>query len=354
MFDKFLRSNIKDLALYALDLILRKPNIKNGFIEESAKKTLGRGDFIFGAVNKIVLLKGGQWFSYRPTDEEQNIGGGSETMACVSFSACNCLEEIINFFLSRGDQATDEQKEIVRVFKAFNLIENGKANFSDRYVAKMSGTTIRGNSQQSVANAIRHYGLIPEIKHPYVNGWNNYYSSVPKELIDLGKKLTEYIDITYEWVDQSEFNNAKDFAPIQTSVYAWPSMNSEGIFQRVPYQLNHAVCNDGFVMNKYDMVYDTYDPFSKKVSWNFNFGRGMLYFIRLKKKYSNQEEVNKLIKKGLKYVMNVQGGGEVYELTSNGLLKISPKELNDDYIKILSSNKILVGISSELMNKLLL
>ena len=268
--------------LYILDRLFKKPNLDNGFISVKPTDT----DYIhkegsFGFVSKSKLLPDKNWKRFRSKAEKQKREQ-RETMACVTFSAMNALEELVNFYL-QDDK--DESKEIANIFKQFGLIKDGEADFSDRYIAKLSGTTIRGNSQSRVANAIRHYGLVPEDMW----GWDtdNYYANVSKNVIAKGKELLEYIEFKYEWVNPSEFNDVKIYAPIQTSMYYRPPSIKNGIYQYTGLRKNHAVVNDCYEDKKYDGIYNTYEPFDEKVAWNFNLGMGMLFTIKLKKKLPN-------------------------------------------------------------------
>jgi len=268
--------------LYILDRLFKKPNLDNGFISVKPTDT----DYIhkegsFGFVSKSKLLPDKNWKRFRSKAEKQKREQ-RETMACVTFSAMNDLEELVNFYL-QDDK--DESKEIANIFKQFTLVKNGEADFSDRYIAKLSGTTIRGNTQSKVANAIRHFGLVPE----NVWRWNtdNYYANIPLHIISQGKELLEYIEFKYEWVYPNEFNDVKIYAPIQTSMYYRPPSIKNGIYQYTGLRKNHAVVNDCYEDKKYDGIYNTYEPFDEKVAWNFNLGMGMLFTIKLKKKLPN-------------------------------------------------------------------
>lgn len=352
---KFVSANLKDKILYLKDFILNKPNLKNGFIEESVEQTRSRGDYELGAISKVILRLDAQWDGFSSRGELQEREGDQDKMACVTFSAHNTIETMINFFLSeeKAGRATPNMVDILNVFGAFSLIKDGEANFSDRYTAKMSGTSLRGNSQQTVANSIRHNGLVPEDKWPYVSDWDEYYKTVDSGVIKLGQQFTEFIDISYEWVDPSKFNDTKKYAPIQTSVCADGSWFGDGIIPRNEGQRNHAVMNNGFVLNEYDKIGDSYEPFQKKVAWSFNLGTGMVFTISLKKKFSNQGEVQKLMDRGFQYIQDVQGSGGVWRLTSTGLSKVEPSELNNDYVRQLAQEKKLIGINKELFNKLI-
>ena len=352
---RFLKADFKTQILYLRDLILQRPNLKNGFIEETKVETEIRGDYELGAVSKVILKEDAQWEEYLSTGELQKRND-RDKMACVSFSICNAVEIIINYFLwlEKQGKATQNQIDILNVFRAFGLIKNGECNVSDRYVAKMSGTSIRGNSMQIVANIVRHYGLIPEDKWPYVSDWDEYYKLILQELIKFGQQFAEYIDIAYEWVDPSQFNDAKKFGPIQTAVCANSQWFGEGIIPRNEGQLNHAVVNTGFLMMQYDKIGDSYDPFKKKVSWDFNLGRGLLFTITLKKKFSNQTVVDELMKDGTTHIMfpNPPMHGEIFQLSGTGLHKVSAQEWNDMYVLEMQKKGKLKLLPNEYYEKL--
>ena len=350
MFKKFISANLKDQILYLKDLVLRRPNLDNGFIEEKVKTVIARGDYFLGASDPI-LRSDGQWDAFASQGELQRQND-QDKMACVTFSAHNTIENIINFYLAEETKGNKAYSDILNVFRAFSLIKNGECNVSDRYTAKMSGTSLRGNSQQVVANSIRHNGLVPEDKWPYVSDWDEYYKPIPSEIIKLGEQFAEYIDTTYKWDSPFNFVETLKRAPAQTSVYAGSGWFGEGIIQRDNQVKNHAVGFNGYVIPQYKKLPDSYEPFQKKVAWNFDLGQLMVFLITLKKKFSNQPMIDQLIARGFQYIQNVQGLGEVYLLTSTGLRKVEPSELNDDYVRQLATGKRLIGVSAEMFSKL--
>lgn len=344
-------TNYKNYILYLIDKLLKKPNINNGFIEAQPKLEdyIHPQDNLGGNVEKKVLIDNGDWTKYVPKGEKQNRNG-NETMSCVSQSAMNAIEIIINYYLYLVNQkkANEEQEKIINIFKIFELIKNGEANFSDRYIAKLSGTTYRGNSQDKVADAIRHYGLIPEDDWTWVDGWDEYYKDIPLNIINKGLELLKYIEINYEWVSPRLFTNALKYAPIQTSLFAWNG-NSEGIYYKVNNALNHSVVNDGFNLDKYYVIFDSYENFEKLVSWDFNFGWGMLYSIHLKKQPEfNAQKIKELENRGLKYIMRAEANGEIYEIAQGKLNYISPTEILPIGIKSLKEAKKIIGITEDL------
>jgi len=337
-------------------------NYSDGFIEVAPTET----DYFHtpdgtlgGEVLKKVLIKNGDFSPYRPDGELQRRSNGTETMACVTFSAMNCIETIINYFiyLVNSNQAENYQIEIVRIFREFNLIKNDKANFSDRYIAKLSGTTSNGNNQQRVANAIRHYGLVSEDDWGWVSGWNEYYKDIPNEIIAKGQRLLKYIEFNYEWVIPSHFSGSRQYGPIQTSVYAGFGWGSSLIYRFTTTSRNHAVTSDYEKTSSYSGIFDSYDPFDKKVSWDSPIGSGMLYTIHLKDISFNISEIKKLLAKGLKFIMRADskngGKGQIYELNDSGLKELTDQEKKDEAIKVLFENKQLVGVTEDTFNKLL-
>jgi len=294
-----------------------------------------------GAVKK-VLFPNRDCKAYRSDPEKQNRG--TETMACVSFSNMKCHQQIVNRMLAmvNNDEADEDIQEIVKIFKHFRLIENGKANFSDRYLAKMSNTSWSGNNFKRVAQAVRTYGLIPEADYPYINGWSSYYQTVPANLIEQGKKILEFIEFNYEYVRQSNYNDAKSYSPVQTSVASF-GRTVNGIYPASSGRKIHAIENDYYVDGEYDGLYDSYSPYDKKVAWNYPLGTGVVFSLRLLKPLTlfDKKKIAELINQGHEYILLVENCGDykrgLYKLNPNGMVKIEAsqvdeKERNDAFI----------------------
>ena len=95
-------------------------------------------DYMFGGetqVQGIELQPDGQWKDYLPVGEKQH-SVYFDTMACVTFSALNALEILIK--------------------RQYGI----DINFSDRFTAKMSGTTTNGNYLYKVGDSIRKDGFV--------------------------------------------------------------------------------------------------------------------------------------------------------------------------------------------------
>lgn len=140
------------------------------------------------------------WTTFLPSYESQ-IGTYIATQACVTFSALNIIE-------------TQLKQQGINI------------NFSDRFTAKMSGTTLSGNQLQIVLDSIRNDGWLLEEDYSFPNNitWNEYYKEIPQELKDKAKKNLADANwqINYEWINLGQcqpnleiIKNQLKQAPIQ-------------------------------------------------------------------------------------------------------------------------------------------
>ena len=135
-----------------------------------------------GALPYQVRKSDGNWEPFLPPGEWQANDKG-DSMSCVSFGEINGIE-------------TQEKQQTGR-----------QVNFSDRWIAKMAGTTRNGAYLWQVADAIRKYGLVLEEDYPAPAGytWDEYHAEIPEPLFSLlkeqGRKWLEKWEVSYEWVD---------------------------------------------------------------------------------------------------------------------------------------------------------
>src|SRR3990167_8789817 len=94
-------------------------------------------DYKFGSgqIPMEVLQENGDWTSYLPAKEYQNLNG-IEPYACVTFTILNCIEILIR--------------------KQYGV----ETNWSDRFLSAISGTKEKqGNSPNVVAQSLRDKGV---------------------------------------------------------------------------------------------------------------------------------------------------------------------------------------------------
>lgn len=169
------------------DLELFPPQ-NSGVIPGSGTKALWLG----GTIPYEVRNESGDWRPFIPVHERQQ--DPLETMACVTFSHLNCLE------IQYKHQGRD-------------------INFSDRFLAKMSGTTSNGNYLDRVADTARVTGLVLESEwpnNPKAQTWDEYYRDIPDDV----KRKAVPQNIQYEELaaDKATLLYHLKHAPIQVTI----------------------------------------------------------------------------------------------------------------------------------------
>lgn len=146
------------------------PTINTGFIEETRPL-----DYLQGIIPYKVVLESGDWRLYLPLGEPQ-YSQVADSKGCVSFSNNNAAE------ISLKQQGFDY-------------------NFSDRALAKMSDTTIKGNSFAKVQDTAHRDGRLLEKDWPLPTNftWNTFYSEIPEAI----KKLVLFFDEEPQFISTS-------------------------------------------------------------------------------------------------------------------------------------------------------
>lgn len=216
---------------------------------------------ILSGATKQVLREDGNYTDFIPETEHQ-IGIYFDTMGCVSFSALNCIETILK--------------------AKFGV----SLNLSDRFLAKMSGTTKRGNYLRTVADSIRTQGAVAEELWPYprrqrtpVFEWDDFYSEIPEEVRMEALNFLKQWKIEWEWVPMSQVREALKYGPLQVTVRAWPKPNEDGLYHDGgSTRRNHAVT----LFNATDDYYEIADHYSKdkkKLVPNYDFKWALQFFV---------------------------------------------------------------------------
>lgn len=294
-----------------------------------------------GAV-PIVLEATGQYDSYTPDDEWQSLSGPFfDTAACVTFSATNNLEFLINRarFLA---QLPEAHETFLREQGFINPVTN-KVNFSDRFTAKMSGTTHDGNNLGTVGESIRKlHGLLPEkdwqfpdfgvVTNPDTR-WAIYYSSIPQELQAKAKLILNYFKFTYQWVANgsstpSSLRGHLQHGPFQIAAAVcspWGNNQDNPPIQKCGCTTQHATTIYGYRDDHVWKDYDHYKSFKKYLSEDYCIPYALQYYLEIlpiqsgpqdafhytfnqNLKYGNpaSDEVHKL-QEALQYLKRVDG-----------------------------------------------
>ena len=277
-----------------------------GFLSAPPKPT----DYRFGSVTGIVgeiLQLDGQWDASLPDYEPQyfsnKVGTQTivyDTLGCVSFSALNCIEALM--------------------MKKFNRVEN----YSDRFTAKISGTTDKGNYLYKVGDSIRKDGLVRETTWPSnAVTRTEYYADIPVNIVGQAKLFLSEYKVQYEfvWDDPSALMEALKYTPLQVAICSY-GLNEAGLIKSANEQANHAVMLYGFEPGQYWKIYDSYDNKYKRYTWDLKF-QGVL-------KYNIEENVPmpNLNENYLYQLIEGHGGFGLF---------VGGKLLVDDLAKILAS-----------------
>lgn len=165
-------------------------NIHNHGVLDGRRDT----DFVAGTLPYEVRNPSGDWTKYLPVAEKQ-YSNQQDSMACVSFSALNCIEMQIK------------------------MLTGIEENLSDRFLAKVSGTTRQGNWLWKVAETLRHNGVPyeKEWEAPQDYTWEEYYSDIPEGPWESARNFNAKWDISYEWINgtREEIEHHLKHAPLQ-------------------------------------------------------------------------------------------------------------------------------------------
>lgn len=169
-------------------------------------ETVPETDFQATGLTGITFMSNeedGDWIKYFTGGEKQH-GIYFDSASCVTFSALRSISLQINRLIRKKllPVATLQFLET-----AGYLDEQGYFNVSERFTAKMSGTTRAGNYFKAVWDSIRKDGLLPQKDWNFpteqrtpVFDWDNYYAEIPEELKVKAREILKYFSFAYEWV----------------------------------------------------------------------------------------------------------------------------------------------------------
>lgn len=242
---------------------MQKINIQevpNNFIETP----IFADEYVFGGNSKIVgtvLKPDGDWRDI--IDPESQYKNGVESMSCTVYGTLNPIE--------------------ILLYEKYNFM----FDYSERFTSTLAGTTKSGNSPHKVAETIRARGLISEETLPFsmeITRWEEYFAPIPDGLKKEGQKWLKQWDFKHDWVitrdtrkeEKNELlHDALKFSPVGVSVYGWAEEN--GVYVKVGND-NHWTLLIYEDVNFW-YVLDSYAPYIKKLSKNYDFGFAKRYSV---------------------------------------------------------------------------
>lgn len=161
-----------------------------GYLEETRP-----AEFLTGIIPYRVVLQTGDWRPFVPAGEPQ-FSQVSDSMSCVSYSNNNLCE------ISLKQQGYD-------------LSPTG---FSDRALAKLSGTTKKGNTFAAVADSTYRNGRILEAEWPVPQNftWDSFYADIPQNIKDKAVFFDEDYQFISPQIDNLKYHLKQ--CPIQISI----------------------------------------------------------------------------------------------------------------------------------------
>lgn len=220
-------------------------------------------------------LPNGDWFNFTPTNEKQYTSK-YDTMSCTTFSALNSIEMQINWLIANkllSDEIIDKLEDL-------NFIDsNGHFNCNDWFSAVMSGTSKNGNDFASVWDSIRKHGILAQPDGFVPSDFDNIDEWLDKTKVttwhkEQALKFLELFDVKYEFVLYGYSNpdtiaHHLKQAPIHLGT---PTCNwGGGIIKSCGVQpITHATCSHGSEKDVATLTYDHYNPFNKKLAWDYH------------------------------------------------------------------------------------
>lgn len=220
-------------------------------------------DFIHGGEASLNLgakenVLDGNWAKYLPAGERQ-YSLNFDTMSCTTFSYCNVLETYFNFLIANNKIAIENYTWLNN--KGY-IGQDGKVNFSDRFLAILSGTSKVGNRFDVVAETARTRGLIPEAMFPMGGDtWEQYMdaSLITNEMLDMASEFLKRFKLSYEWIfvnkdslldgaERSILLNSLKILPLQIAI---------------PFPATHAIELYNIITSpeELEQTLDHYEPF---------------------------------------------------------------------------------------------
>lgn len=289
-------------------------------------------DYVRGLLTGITFetrLATGDWQPYRSTGEKQH-SVYFDSMACVSFSFNNAVESQINWMKKTGlltdaiiAQLLPDPGERGMFMEFFN--DKGEADLSDRALAKLSGTTMIGNSLSWVATTGRNYA-VPQRKWNYpvtqqnpVFDWDDFYTSIPPDMVktysDIFFKVfkiqTEFITPTK---DEIAFNLKQ--APIQIASGVCPGWGTDTPVKACSRHNDHATVVDAVTTTKEPLIFDHYIPFGKMLANDYFIDAALKILVTIKQPTTN----TMIVKNDYLYQLVEAPGG--FALGLDGSLRI--------------------------------
>lgn len=239
-------------------------------------------DYILGSTANIPVTRNiKDWSIYLPANETQR-DIATDFDDCVTMSAIHSIEMQLNYLLA-ANQLSDEA---LNFFHNNGYINNGSFELSVRFNAKINGTDVmHGQYLNVAAESLRKSGFIPNTDWPMTPDMSDtlYYTDVPIGLFSKAIKALWFINISYQWINKSDFPTILPTSPIQVATEICAGWDSGNIVQKCSGQpLQHATLIYGQEVTENWKNLDHYPPYEQLLAADYEFPLNMQYVITVK------------------------------------------------------------------------
>lgn len=241
-------------------------------------------DYILGNIsNKININRSiNDWSIYLSVLESQE-NTVADFSDCVTMSGGHAIEMQLNYLLMQN-QLPDEA---LNFFHNNNYIVDGLFRISKRFNAKMNGTEkIPGQYLNVAGDHFRIDGFVPESLWPTTPNmtWDEFYKSIPQNIIDLGKKSLWYILTQYQFVlDREDLLPQLKVSPLQSATEVCAGWDQDPIVKKCSGQpLQHATVIYGVDGSGNWLDLDQFPPFKQRLAADYELPLNMQYIITVK------------------------------------------------------------------------
>lgn len=293
-------------------------------------------EWIFGDASKpcIAQIPVGERGKYLPKGEVQQ--GKEDTMDCATRAPINKLETKFNFLFAKQLISKENEKWLRDNGYVIDVAGNISVEFSDAFIAILSGTTENGNSLKAPLQAIHTFGLVPKKLLPLESWmtWKDYHNPqrITPELKDLGRQFKERFPIFYEQVKEKDYKKELEKDILDVASYAWPDPKN-GIYPRVDATPNHAyIIFDFPKWQAFDNYIDVADrDFIKNLAPDYDFlDYGYRIYIEEVKLNSTINNNSMEEQPSVRYQFNTTEGNKVFKsllLSLGGFILVKLIEL---------------------------
>lgn len=236
---------------------------------------LDPSDFIAGANSPLVLERLNTtliWDEFLAAGEKQ--APGFETNSCVSQAAARMVTARLNLTLRAGIMQKEYPKAYA-FFKANGYIKTdaqGREYFdiSERFLAIISRTDpAKGNSGRNVCQALRDYGICPEVLCPDTGIANSQeWYTMPPGAVEMAAKSKDYVDIMWHVIQDYMGDEFLAQAPEMWFIPVCGGYASDDPIKACSQEIRHAVLrrrpNDPL-----KHIRDSYEPFDKNLAADY-------------------------------------------------------------------------------------